>query len=164
MTPPVMSMTNTVAGMVSFGLTVPIPDSSPVAYLTGSYSAKTWDTALTAGGAVTPSLVAADPIGEQGGWATLAFKGKAPQLPFKMWHILNFAPVAGTASYAFVSDQVRAWADAYYKALAVKPFFTDDTAPSISYSPTVTHEYAQFKWQGKLYHAVLFRHVLRLNI
>lgn len=158
------SMSGAFTGAVSFGLTVHVPNSS--SYIATSYSLRTFDDAKANNTIATPPfLIAMDPPDEQGGFTTYTMSGGGPQLPFQMWHMLIYAAVAGTATYAHESDTVRAWADEYYKALALLPFFTATTAPSVDYVPKVTHRYAQFKLDdNRLYHAVQFMHDLRINL
>lgn len=157
------SMSGAVTGMVSFGLTVHVPGSS--SYISASYSHRTFDDARANGNIVTPCLVAMDTPDDQGGFMTYTMGGQSAQLPFTMFHFLLYAPVAGTASYAHESDTVRAWADEYYKALALLPFFTASSSPSVDYVPKVTHSYRKFKLDdNRLYHCVQFTHDLRINL
>ncbi len=149
-----------VAGLVTFGGTVVNPDGGVFA----SYDLTTFYEAKAAGTLSIPALLALEELGEQSGWQSFAFMGKAAKLEFTLEHQMLFRTVAENDDYPKLLPKERQCIINYFAALGATPYFTPATAPAIHYAPKTSWRKGRIAWDGVMYIGVIFLHDVAINL
>jgi hypothetical protein len=155
------SISDTLAGLVSFGGTVLNPVGG--APLT-SYDYKTYYDTGTPPAPTLPCLLAVPELGEQSGWQTVAFGGGGPRLDFNLEHYLLFSVIAGNPNFTLIMPDLLNLIKAYYTALKALPFLTAASNPATHKAAIVRFKIQRSVWEQVQYHSIIFKHELGLNL
>lgn len=151
---PITTITQSIAGAVAFGATI-------TAITGGSYDLKGFfDASPTP---TPPVLLTVADLGEQAGWQTLAFNGRASQLDFYIEQYLLFKRVEDGGDFTYIMPSMITILDAYLDALAANPFMTISSVASTHSAPKATWKTVRTKWGEVDYHSFVFRLQMGIN-
>lgn len=149
------------AGFVLFGATVAKPGGG----FCGSYDYTTFAASFDAFTAASfPALLAVESLERQKGFTTQTFQGGMPTQDYIFEHYLLGARVSDVADYSAYRATLITLRDNYIAALKANPLMTFNGDASYHTAPIVQPQIIDSEWLDTMFHTVLFRFSIGLNL